>query len=75
MKTTSIPSRTTALKLVTMAIVSQRLDVAAPVLPSADVALANALRSSWRGMAPAARSTALRSQLRPNSKSRRPMTT
>ena len=74
MKTTSMPSRTIALKVVATATVSQPSDAAGAIVPSAVVVAANARRSSCSGMTRAARSTALRSQLRPNSRSRTPMT-
>src|SRR5439155_1758552 len=75
MKTTSTPSRRTALKLAISATRSQRREVVAVDMRSVAVVLANARCSSRRGMTPPALMTALRSQLSPNSRSSTPMTT
>src|SRR5439155_139181 len=75
MKTTSTPSRRTALKLAISATRSQRREGGAGGMRSVAVVLANARCSSRRGMTPPALMTALRSQLSPNSRSSAPMTT
>jgi len=74
MKTTSRPSRTTALKVVTSATGSHRVAVASAVPASAAVAPSNARRSSWSGMIPplAARPSAASSARTARGEGRRP---
>ena len=73
MKTTSSPSRTTALKLARAASQSSRASCRRACSRNSAVSAAKAIASSWSGMTPAERRIAFRSQRMPNSNSRTPI--